>query len=164
MNTLEIVENVLIHYGKLGMKWGVRSNRVGDTALGGLGITTTGGRERSAARSARGPQPVTVRDKGKRLKTSGGRRHPAHPDALRARRLGQVAKKSGTKALSNDDLQNYTKRLQLETSLKRLNSEQHGRGRKATNTILKQSGNKAVQELTGGAMKLVKIHLVKTFK
>ena len=140
MSTIEIVDNVLEHFGAKGMKWGVRKE------------------------SSSGSQAVSVKDKGKKIKTSGGKGHPTHPDALRAHRLGQVAKKSGTKALSNQDLQDYTKRLQLETSLKGLNKQQQGNGKKAANSILKQAGNKAVQEITGGAMKLVKSHLLKTFK
>jgi hypothetical protein len=160
MTRPEVVEDVLKHYGKKGMRWGVRKNQVGDAVLSkGFGITTTGSRERSSR-----PAPVVIKERGKKLKTSGGQRFPSHPDAIRARKLGQVAKKSGTKALSNQDLQDYTKRLQLETSLKRLNIEQHGRGRKATNRILKESGNKAVQEITGGSMKLVKNQLLKSFK
>lgn len=45
-------EEVLAHFGKKGMKWGVRKQRqVGDIATKGLGITTTGSRERSAAKT-----------------------------------------------------------------------------------------------------------------
>lgn len=44
----------LVHFGKKGMKWGVRNTqRVGDTVVSrGLGISTTGNRARSAARTA----------------------------------------------------------------------------------------------------------------
>lgn len=131
-----IVDNILSHYGKLGMKWGVRN--------------------RSSS--------VSVVDKRKKIKTSGGKGLPAHPDALRAHRIGQIVKKSGTKALSNQELQDYTKRLQLEVTLKNLNVQQKNSGQKVAKYVLKQSGNKIVQELTGSGMKLVKDHLAKTFK
>lgn len=121
-NTDEVVEDVLAHYGKLGMKWGKRGG------------------------SSSGPQAVTVRDKGKKLKTSGGQGQPTHPDALRARRLGQVGKKSGLKSLSNEDLQTYSHRLQLEQNVKRLNFNEMNPGKKFVATVLGRSGNSLANE------------------
>ena len=44
---------VLEHVGVKGMHWGIRKQRqIGDIATKGLGITTTGSRERSAARAS----------------------------------------------------------------------------------------------------------------
>ena len=156
MTNSEIVENVLEHVGVKGMKWGVRRERVGDVVLGrGLGISTPGSR-------ARGAQ-VTVKDKVKKLKTSGGKGLPAHPDALRAHRIGQVVKKSGTKAVSTQDLHSYANRLQVEQNISRLSSNNKSAGLKVSTMILKQAGNKAVQEVTGGVMSQVKKTLLKRF-
>lgn len=114
-----IIENILTHFGVKGMKWGVR-------------------RERSSA--------VTVSDRRKKIKTSGGRGLPAHPDALRAHRIGQVAKKSGLKAVSNQDLSIYANRLQLEQNVARLTSTQKSRSTKFVANVLSRSGNSLASE------------------
>lgn len=132
--TAEIVENILSHHGIKGMRWGVRNT--GQTAIGNV---------RSRRRLAKRPE-VTVRDKGKKLKTSGGRGNPAHPDAIRARTLGQVGKKSGVKALSDKELQDYTKRLQLEQSVKRLQYNEKPAAKRFVAKILGQSGNSIASE------------------
>ena len=92
------------------------------------------------------PRGVTVKDKRKKIKTSGGQGHLAHPDALRARRIGQVGKKSGLKALSNQDLSNYATRLQLEQNVKRLNYNDMGRSKKFVASVLGKSGNSLASE------------------
>jgi hypothetical protein len=156
MTTPENVDDIIAHYGKKGMKWGVRSNRVGDAVVSrGFGITTTGSRERSAERSAKKkvPQPVTVSDKKKKIKTSGGKGHPAHPDAVRARTLGQVGKKSGLKSLSNQDLQAYAHRLQLEQNVSRLNYNEKSAPSRFVSTLLGRQGSALARETskTAGA-------------
>lgn len=162
--TKDAVDNVLKHFGRKGMKWGVRStaSRAGDVILErGLGISTTRSRARAAA-SARSARNVTVKDKRKKIKTSGGEGVPAHPDAILASKIGQVVKKSGPKAVSNQSLQTYATRLQLEQNVSRLNSNNKSAGAKVSNVILKQAGNKAIQEVTGGAMSQVKKLLIKS--
>lgn len=155
-----IVDDILAHYGKKGMKWGVRSNRVGDTALAGFGITTKGGRERTAARKAKGPQKVTVIDKKKKLTSKGGSGHPAHADALRARTIGQIGKKSGVKALSDKELTDYSKRLNLEQNVKRLNYNEKSAPRKFIATLLGQTGKNSANAVAGDvASHQVKKHL-----
>jgi hypothetical protein len=116
MTTSDSVDDILTHYGVKGMRWGVRRSS--------------------------GAQAVTVSDKGKKLKTSGGKGHPAHPDALSAHRLGQVGKKSGLKALSNKELQDYAHRLQLEQNVKRLNYNEMSRGKKFVATLTGKGTNR----------------------
>jgi preprotein translocase subunit SecF len=85
----EFVDDFLTHFGVKGMKWGVRKSRT-----------------------------VTVSQKGKKLKTSGGAGRPAHEDAIRARTIGQIGKASGLQALSNKELNDYANRLNLEQRVK----------------------------------------------
>jgi hypothetical protein len=108
----------LKHFGVKGMKWGVR----------------------------RSESAVTVSDRKKKLKTSGGVGRPATSDAIRARTLGQIGKKSGLKALSNEELQSYAQRLQLEQNVKRLNFNELNPGRKFVATILGRSGSSLASE------------------
>lgn len=135
-DTTSIIDDILAHFGTKGMKWGIRKNRSTSTA-------------------------VKVSDRRRKIKTSGGKGLPAHPEAIRARKIGQVVKKSGTKAVSNDDLRTFANRLQLEQSVSRLTSHDKNVGLKVSGVILKQAGNKAVQEITGGAMSQIKKTLLK---
>jgi len=160
------VEKILEHFGVKGMKWGVRSTggQAGDVILErGLGISTTRSRARSAA-SARSARNVTVKDKRKSIKTSGGKGVPAHPDAITANKIGQIVKKSGPKSVSTHDLQIYANRLQVEQNVSRLTSNNKNAGAKVSQIVLKQAGNKAIQEVTGGAMTQVKKMLLARMK
>ena len=116
MHTSDVVEAVLAQSGVKGMRWGVRR------------------------KATVGPREVIISDKRKKLKTSGGQGHPAHSDAVRARTSGQVARKSGYKALSNKELQDYNQRLNLELQAKRL---RHQDSSAATRFIRTLIGKKA---------------------
>lgn len=115
MNTAEIVEGILAHHGVKGQKWGVRRAR-----------------NKSSA--------VTVIDKKRKLKTAGGVGRPAHSDAVRARTIGQIGKKSGLKALSNEELQAYNNRLNLEMNAKRLRHQDSSRAKRFILTVAGKKG------------------------
>jgi hypothetical protein len=125
------IDDILTHHGVLGMKWGRRSAR------------TT-------------PQAVTIVDRRKRIKTTGGAGHPAHPDAVRVRTTGQIAKKSGVKALSDSELKAYTARLNLEQQAKRLQYEDSSPPSKFIKTILRQTGKQTAQDTGTAASQQVK--------
>lgn len=137
MSTVETVAEILAHHGVKGMRWGVRR------------------------KATVGPTEVIVSDKRKKIKTSGGKGFPAHSDAVRARVIGQTAKKSGTKALSNQELQDYAKRIQLEQNLKRLSFHEKNAGQKFILTVLGQSGKIQAQDLSNEASAKVKKELIK---
>lgn len=129
MDSIDAVKNVLAHHGVKGQKWGVRRN-------------TT--------------RAVTVSQKGKKLKSTGGVGHTPHQDAVKAQTLGQIRKKSGVHALSNDELQAYQRRLNLEQSVKQLEVRQPGAKNWVKRTMTRQ-GNQHVNNVAqAGASKLGK--------
>lgn len=133
--TQSAIDDVLAHFGTKGMKWGVRRSR---------------------------ESKVTVTDKGKRVKTKGGFNRPAHSDAVSVRVSGQVAKKSGVKALSNEELKAFNNRLNLEQQAKRLQYNDQSPPKKFVLKILGQTGNtQASDSANAVASKQVKKLLVK---
>lgn len=120
----DVVNDILTHHGIKGMKWGVNRSRSSN---------------------------VTVSDKGKRLKTTGGHGRSAHPDAVRVRTIGQVSKKSGFKALSNEELQAFNTRLNMEQQAKRLRFNDSSPPRKFILKLLGQTGQQAANEVSSTA-------------
>lgn len=128
-----VVGDILEHHGVKGMHWGVRRS---------TGAATQTVKTRRA--QARSPE-VTVRERGKKLKTSGGRGLSAHPDAISARSIGQKGKGSGLKALSDKELKDYANRLQLEQNVHRLNHNQKNAGARFVSGLIKTQGSRAAR-------------------
>jgi hypothetical protein len=136
MDGASVVQNLLAHHGVKGQRWGVRR------------------------KATVGAQEVIISDRRKRIKTSGGEGHPAHSDAIRVRTSGQVARKSGFKALSDQELKAYTNRLNLEQNAKRLQYEDSSPPRKFILSLLRQTGKKTSEEVSSETTKLVRKGIV----
>jgi hypothetical protein len=114
MDTLaskEVVDHILEHHGVKGMKWGVRrAERSSDS--GGSSKSKTS--STISVKTGTSPRGHAV------IKTQGGKRLPAHPDAVAAKRVEQQLKSSGHHSLSNDQLQTYANRKELENRAARV--------------------------------------------
>jgi 2'-5' RNA ligase len=117
-------EFILEHFGVKGMRWGVRKDAPAAVA---------------PAAVSRVPQSSRRKTK---VKTTGGENHPAHPDALKVAESRTKLKKSGTAALSNQELRDVANRLQLEQQVVQLTSS---RGKKFVTRQVEQEGQQQLQ-------------------
>lgn len=100
-SAFETGADFLAHHGVKGMHWGVRKDR-----------------------SSRVTVVTDPTKRRKKIKTTGGHNLPPHGDAIKARTNQQRLQKSGTDALSNQQLQELQNRLNLEMNVSRLHSQQ----------------------------------------
>lgn len=122
--TQSAIDDILAHYGKKGMKWGVRT-----ATPRSLSTTVKPGRFRKT-----------------KVKVKGGRGQPAHSEAVAAREKQRILKKSGVNALSNKDLQMLQTRLNLEQNVSRLSKSKRTKaGEEYVINQLKKGGKKAVK-------------------
>lgn len=97
----DFVLDFLEHHGVKGMRWGHRKGAPSPV-----------------------PSSVMKTKTGQIGKVSGGKHLPAHDDAVQARTAVRTIKKSGTDALSNDELRKLATRLQLETQVSVLSKDE----------------------------------------
>lgn len=106
------------HFGRKGMRWGVTTLPDGSTK----------------------GTPVAVKAvPGKAVKTSGGKGVKPSEDAIKVAEKKQIAKKSTTDALSNQELQAVVTRMQLEANYSRLAAQTKSPGKQFIDRML---GNK----------------------
>jgi hypothetical protein len=138
-STDTFVGDILKHHGVKGMRWGVR--RASPT------------------------RDVTITTKGRKNKTkvAGGEGIEIHKDAIAKVTVGQVKKKSGVNAVSDNDLKQYASRLELEQRVKRLEFESASPSKKFIKKLLGQQGSQAANQVASQATtKAVKKGLAKT--
>jgi 2'-5' RNA ligase len=113
---------ILEHYGIKGMHWGVRRHR----EVSATGHVDTGLLKRRT-----------------KVLTKGGEAHPAHDDAVVAAIQKQKVKKSGTDALSTQELRELANRLQVESQVSILMSS---KGKRFVQGQLEAEGKKAIKK------------------
>jgi 2'-5' RNA ligase len=122
-----LAEACIEHYGIKGMRWGRRSNE----------------RSTPAAVAPVATSRVPHGDKRKtKIDTEGGENHPAHADAIKVAQAQTKLKKSGLKALSNQELRDVATRVQLESQVSMLTGH---RGKQFARRQLEIAGNQQVQ-------------------
>jgi hypothetical protein len=140
------VDNVLAHFGKKGMKWGVRNSSKGSDS-----------------------SEVTVSSKSTRkgpvLVAKGGKNLPPDEVAKIAAAVNQKAKVSGISSVSNTDLKVAVDRMNMEQSYKRAVAANQSKGvlKTAVNSIVKATFNNEVKSLSKGnqgpVLKQIKVSL-----
>lgn len=139
MDTMDDVDDVLAHFGVKGMKWGVRKS---STA-----------RQEDFRRDAkeRKKNVVVKAEPGKKIKTKGGKELNASEEAIRTAIIKQKAKGSRPSSLSNQELSEAIKRMQLEQQFRELNKKSStvGRGKAAVKELL--GDKKTVSEASRAA-------------
>lgn len=136
----EIGEEFLEHYGVKGMKWGksggtasIKGPSTAKLKKESVGTVSFKKKDRSPTEAS--AQSTLSRQGKAKVKTEGGERQPASGDAVKTATLKQKLKKSGTDALSNQELRELNDRMNLEVQVSRLSNE------------TKSSGQKFVQKL-----------------
>jgi hypothetical protein len=129
---IDTIDDVLSHYGVRGMRWGVRkrSSKSGTSSeTDSVAVKVAGGRA---------PEPVLVKTKaGSPIQTSGGRYHPPSEEAKRAAAIKQLASKSGTHSLTNNEMRALIDRMNLESQYAKLNPKQKSKAEKFIRGIMK---------------------------
>lgn len=92
----------LAHYGVQGMKWGTRKAPPSAVAARATSVVPHGTKRKT------------------KVKTEGGENHPASTDAIKVAQAKAKLKKSGTAALSNQELQDLQTRMNLERNVTQL--------------------------------------------
>jgi 2'-5' RNA ligase len=131
--TIDRGAEFLEHFGVKGMRWGVRNPGA---------VTTQTHIDQGVIR------------RRTKVEAKGGEAHDAHPDAVKAAVQKRVLKKSGTAALSNQDLRELTTRLQLEAQVSQLTTK---KGQRAVQKQLEEEGKQQFSKgLRKGAPVVVK--------
>lgn len=142
---MEEKSDYLIHYGVLGMKWGVRKDRRKSTK-----VRKTARKEASKAASEISKNKtsgVTLKEIGKTAKslvtdlnTKRTVRSEIKRSVKQAKAEAKAERKKKVKDLSDEELKQRINRLEMEKQYKSLKQNQLSEGTKLVQNILKKSG------------------------
>lgn len=129
-------EQVLAHFGVKGMKWGIR-------------------RREETSKVPDGETVPIQKKPGTKVYADGGKKVPAHDDAIKTAISKQKAKNSTTDSLSTKELQELVNRMNLEQQYAKLTNPQNQKnklsikeGMKVVNQVLeaKKAYNKLMED------------------
>lgn len=145
METSDRVDDIIKHYGVLGMKWGVRKDQRGPKKVNPV---------------------VTKSTPGRKVQTSGGEGHSPSADAKRAAAAKRKAAKSTTDSLTNKELKDLVERMNLEQQYNKLSQGSKSKGEQFVRSQLEQFSKQMLsqlvqQQLSGGLTKLIEMALKK---
>lgn len=141
--TVDLGKAFLEHHGVKGMKWGVRKGALQQRVHENRVKVEATRREKRPARDVRAYDTIgTSKRQKSSIDTKGGEDHPPTLDAIKVASSQQKMKKSGLKALSNQELQEMERRLNLEASVKRLTEGEKTAGQKFVDGIFGRGSEK----------------------
>ena len=147
----EVLDVFLTHYGVKGMRWGIRKNQSSNSGTKETAVS----RLKKRLQGPDGPEEVAVKaTPGRKVKTTGGRARNASDDAINAARTRQIAKKSTTDALSNDELQSLVTRMNLEQQYSKLSANYKSTGEKFVDRLVKDAEKTVEDKANAGAKEL----------
>lgn len=128
------------HYGVKGMRWGHRKQEFVTRRHQKRLLAEMALREKRPAADVRAlPTIGTSKRKKSTIDTKGGEDHPPTAEAIKVAEHKRKLKKSGLAALSNNDLQEMQRRLNLENDVQRLVKGQKTAGEKFIDGLLGRS-------------------------
>lgn len=131
-------DDVLAHFGVKGMRWGVRRSE-----------KISSGPVEPTAKVSRRTGVIDTH------KTRGGEGFDAHNDAKVTARSKQIAKKSGTQALSTKELQDLVSRMNLEQQYSKLAASKENPGKKFVQDLVVSEGKSYLKGKPGPAVSLI---------
>ena len=154
------IDDVLEHYGVKGMRWGVRRSQAElDRAAGrriskGKPVTMTN-RNKKIKKKKKGSEPTVVDVREAELST----------DFEEAARINRKIQQEGIQSLSNDELRNLNKRLELEKKYKDITKpkppeqKKKSEGQKQAEKLAMDMALKVTRDVTSKAIEeLLKKH------
>lgn len=150
---MDTLDEILAHYGVVGMKWGVRRDHGGgDGSVSSRAAAAVRGTRDKIKKdiAERTSTELTVRAKaGRHVQVVGGTKRLPHDDAISARSAEQIAKKNTLDALSNQQLQHLVTRMNLEQQYRNLAGKETRAtpGEKFAKKLIEDHGDVAVSTL-----------------
>lgn len=166
--TVALGEAFLEHYGVKGMRWGQRRSEFVTRQHQKALSAEAKQQEKRPSRDVRAvPTIGKSKRKQSRIDTKGGEDHPPTEDAIKIAVSKQKLKKSGPAALTNVELAEVQRRLNLENDVVRLTAAQRTSGQRFVDGLLgrgsKDDRRGAENQAGQAAQEILKKHAKKKF-